>query len=111
MLVDLGRNDVGRVARPGSVRVPVYRSVERYSHVMHLVSTVTGRLAVGKSAWDALASCFPRRHGVGGRQDQGAMSLLAGLSERAPRSSTPAPSCTPTTTETSTAPSPSGRCR
>ena len=83
MLVDLGRNDVGRVAKPGSVRVPVYRSVERYSHVMHLVSTVTGRLAAGKSAWDALASCFPAGT-VSGAPKIKAMSLLAGL-ERAPR--------------------------
>jgi anthranilate synthase component 1 len=83
MLVDLGRNDIGRVARPGSVRVPVYRSVERYSHVMHLVSTVTGRLAAGRTAWDALASCFPAGT-VSGAPKIKAMSLLAGL-EAAPR--------------------------
>lgn len=83
MLVDLGRNDIGRVAKPGSVRVPVYRSVERYSHVMHLVSTVTGRLAAGKSAWDALASCFPAGT-VSGAPKIKAMNLLSSL-ESAPR--------------------------
>ncbi|MFH1723371.1 MAG: chorismate-binding protein [Elusimicrobiota bacterium] len=59
MLVDLGRNDVGRVARPGSVRVPSFMRVERFSHVMHLVSSVRGRLRRGCSAWDAFGACFP----------------------------------------------------
>lgn len=59
MLVDLGRNDLGRVCEPGTVRVTEYRHVERYSHVMHLVSTVHGRLAPGKQALDAVAACFP----------------------------------------------------
>ncbi|BDG60638.1 anthranilate synthase component I [Caldinitratiruptor microaerophilus] len=59
MLVDLGRNDVGRVAEFGTVRVPELMRVERYSHVMHLVSSVTGRLAPGRDALDALAACFP----------------------------------------------------
>jgi anthranilate synthase component 1 len=59
MLVDLGRNDVGRVAEMGSVRVDVLREVERYSHVMHLVSQVSGRLAPGKSAVDVLRATFP----------------------------------------------------
>ncbi|MBA2556211.1 MAG: chorismate-binding protein [Chloroflexi bacterium] len=59
MLVDLGRNDVGRVARTGSVRVPVLRAVERYSHVMHLVSEVRGELADGLDAFDAVRSAFP----------------------------------------------------
>lgn len=59
MLVDLGRNDLGRVCVPGTVRVTEYRHVERYSHVMHLVSTVTGRLAPGKIALDAVRACFP----------------------------------------------------
>ncbi|MCC6465775.1 MAG: anthranilate synthase component I family protein [Planctomycetes bacterium] len=58
MLVDLGRNDIGRVARVGSVQVPQLRVVERYSHVMHLCSTVTGRL--GEHApLDAFAAAFP----------------------------------------------------
>lgn len=59
MLVDLGRNDIGRVARYGTVRVKEYAKVERFSHVMHLVSEVAGELAEGKDAIDALEACFP----------------------------------------------------
>lgn len=59
MLVDLGRNDIGRVARYGTVELSDLLSVERYSHVMHLSSTVTGRLQKGKTAFDALRSCLP----------------------------------------------------
>jgi anthranilate synthase component I len=59
MLVDLGRNDLGRVCVPGTVRVEDYSHIERYSHVMHLVSTVTGQLADGKTALDAVTACFP----------------------------------------------------
>jgi anthranilate synthase component 1 len=59
MLVDLGRNDIGRVSEPGTVRVGDFMVVERYSHVMHLVSRVTGRLRAGLSAYDALRACFP----------------------------------------------------
>ncbi|HEX7041143.1 MAG TPA: anthranilate synthase component I [Trueperaceae bacterium] len=59
MLVDLGRNDLGRVCRPGTVRVTDLMRVERYSHVMHLVSTVEGELAEGKTALDALAATLP----------------------------------------------------
>jgi anthranilate synthase component 1 len=59
MLVDLGRNDVGRVARYGTVQLSDVMTVERYSHVMHLCSTVTGRLQPGRSAFDALRSCLP----------------------------------------------------
>ncbi|OEJ38619.1 anthranilate synthase component I [Streptomyces agglomeratus] len=59
MLVDLGRNDLGRVCEPGSVEVVDFMSVERYSHVMHIVSTVTGRVAPGRSAFDVLTACFP----------------------------------------------------
>jgi len=59
MLVDLARNDVGRVAQFGSVQFNDVLSVERYSHVMHLSSNVTGRLAPGKTAFDALRSCLP----------------------------------------------------
>ncbi|MCS7155032.1 MAG: anthranilate synthase component I [Bacteroidota bacterium] len=59
MLVDLGRNDLGRVAEPGSVRVERYGFVERYSHVMHLVSHVTARLRAEVSAVEALRACFP----------------------------------------------------
>ncbi len=58
MLVDLGRNDVGRVSRAGSVRVDRYAEVERFSHVMHLVSSVSGDVE-GRAATDVLAACFP----------------------------------------------------
>ncbi len=59
MLVDLGRNDLGRVCRFGSVSVPELMQVEHYSHVAHIVSSVTGELAEGKDALDALAATFP----------------------------------------------------
>jgi anthranilate synthase component 1 len=59
MLLDLGRNDVGRVARIGSVAVTERLVIERYSHVMHLVSNVRGELAPGRDAFDALRSTFP----------------------------------------------------
>ncbi len=59
MLVDLARNDLGRVCEIGSVSVPRYATVERYSHVQHLVSEVRGTLAAGKTAGAALAACFP----------------------------------------------------
>jgi anthranilate synthase component 1 len=59
MLVDLARNDLGRVCAPGSVSVVDFMSVERYSHVMHLVSTVTGTIDEGRSAYDVLAATFP----------------------------------------------------
>ena len=59
MLVDLARNDLGRVARAGSVHVHPYRSIERYSHVMHIVSGVRGELAAGRDAFDLFAAAFP----------------------------------------------------
>lgn len=59
MLVDLGRNDVGRVSKPGTVRVPKLMEVEKYSHVMHLVSHVEGDLESGLTGLDALRACFP----------------------------------------------------
>jgi anthranilate synthase component 1 len=59
MLVDLGRNDVGRVARYGTVELSDVMTVERYSHVMHITSNVTGRLAPGRDAFDALRACLP----------------------------------------------------
>jgi anthranilate synthase component 1 len=59
MLVDLGRNDVGRVCEPGTVRVTQFLDVERYSHVMHLVSHVTGRLRADLTPYDALRAGFP----------------------------------------------------
>jgi anthranilate synthase component 1 len=59
MLVDLGRNDVGRVAAPGSVKVDELMCIERYSHVMHIVSNVTGELAKGSDAYDVIRAAFP----------------------------------------------------
>ncbi|MBM4069393.1 MAG: anthranilate synthase component I [Planctomycetes bacterium] len=59
MLVDLGRNDVGRVARFGSVELNDVMTVERYSHVMHICSNVTGQLQAGRTAFDALRACLP----------------------------------------------------
>ncbi len=59
MLVDLGRNDIGRIARPASVRINESMNVEYYSHVMHISSTVTGELADGKTAFDALRAALP----------------------------------------------------
>jgi len=59
MLVDLGRNDVGKVARPGTVRLEKVMEVERYSHVMHISSTVTGVLRDGLDSWDALRATLP----------------------------------------------------
>ena len=59
MLVDLGRNDLGRVCLKGSVRVDELMTIERYSHVMHIVSNVIGTLEPNKTAWDLLKACFP----------------------------------------------------
>src|SRR5437868_5683893 len=78
MLVDLGRNDVGRVSETGTVRVSDLMSVERYSHVMHLVSTVEGRLAAGLTSLDALRACFPAGT-VAGAPKVRAMEILAEL--------------------------------
>jgi anthranilate synthase component I len=78
MLVDLGRNDLGRVCETGSVRVPQYMTLERYSHVMHLVSTVEGTLAGDRDHIDALVSCFPAGT-VSGAPKIRAMQILAEL--------------------------------
>jgi anthranilate synthase component 1 len=59
MLVDLARNDLGRVATAGSVRVDPYRVIERYSHIMHIVSGVNGRLSAGRDSFDLFAATFP----------------------------------------------------
>jgi anthranilate synthase component I len=59
MLVDLGRNDVGRVSEPGSVSVSELMVIERYSHVMHIVSNVRGRLSPGRDSYDVIRACFP----------------------------------------------------
>jgi anthranilate synthase component 1 len=78
MLVDLGRNDLGRVCQYGTVRVPQYMALERYSHVMHLVSTVEGRLAEDRDRLDALVACFPAGT-VSGAPKIRAMQILSGL--------------------------------
>jgi anthranilate synthase component 1 len=83
MLVDLGRNDVGRISEYGSVRVPVLKRVERYSHVMHLVSEVRGRLKQGCSPLDALKACFPAGT-VSGAPKVRAMEIIHEL-EQCPR--------------------------
>jgi anthranilate synthase component 1 len=59
MLVDLGRNDLGRVCKPGTVDVVEFMAIERYSHVMHIVSTVVGTLEPGRTGYDVLAATFP----------------------------------------------------
>jgi anthranilate synthase component 1 len=78
MLVDLGRNDIGRVAEIGSVRVPQFMTLERYSHVMHLVSRVEGRLSDAHDRLDALAACFPAGTLTGAPKIR-AMQIIAGL--------------------------------
>ncbi len=83
MLVDLGRNDLGRVASPGSVRVASFMDVERYSHVMHLVSSVVGELMPGCDALDALLACFPAGT-VSGAPKVRAMEIVDAL-EAVPR--------------------------
>lgn len=76
MLVDLGRNDIGRISRIGSVKVPRFMEVERYSHVMHLVSNVEGELEKGLGAIDALRACFPAGT-VSGAPKVRAMQIIA----------------------------------
>ncbi|HEV3100982.1 MAG TPA: chorismate-binding protein [Candidatus Dormibacteraeota bacterium] len=78
MLVDLGRNDVGRVARPGTVSVDRLMEVERYSHVMHISSTVTGELKDGYTSLDALRAAFPAGT-VSGAPKIRAMEIIADL--------------------------------
>jgi anthranilate synthase component I len=78
MLVDLGRNDLGRVCEFGTVKVPQYMGLERFSHVMHLVSTVEGKLADSHDHLDALVSCFPAGT-VSGAPKIRAMQILTGL--------------------------------
>jgi anthranilate synthase component 1 len=78
MLVDLGRNDVGRVSEYGTVRVPQFMGLDRYSHVMHLVSVVEGRLAKECDRLDALVACFPAGT-VSGAPKIRAMEIIAAL--------------------------------
>src|SRR5438132_12899507 len=81
MLVDLGRNDVGRVSEYGSVRVPTFMTLERSSHVMHLVSIVEGKLSEEYDRLDALVACFPAGT-VSGAPNVRAMEIIAELENR-----------------------------
>jgi len=76
MLVDLGRNDIGRVSEPGTVEVSDLMDVERYSHVMHLVTHVEGKLRRDLTAFDALRACFPAGT-VSGAPKIRAMEIIA----------------------------------
>ena len=78
MLLDLGRNDVGHVSKPGTVEVTQTLDIERYSHVIHLVSHVTGQLQDGYSTYDALRACFPAGT-VSGAPKIRAMEIIAEL--------------------------------
>ncbi|MDE0126171.1 MAG: anthranilate synthase component I [Bryobacterales bacterium] len=78
MLVDLGRNDIGRVSEYGSVRVPEFKIVEYYSHVMHIVSSVLGTLRADRDAFDTLKACFPAGT-VSGAPKVRAMEIIAEL--------------------------------
>jgi anthranilate synthase component 1 len=78
MLVDLGRNDIGKISEPGTVRVTQFMDVERYSHVMHLVSHIQGKLKAGFSQFDAFRSCFPAGT-VSGAPKIRAMEIIAQL--------------------------------
>ncbi|GAA2184434.1 anthranilate synthase component I [Brooklawnia cerclae] len=78
MLVDLGRNDLGRVCDPGTVEVTEFMSVHRYSHVMHLEASVTGRVQSGRSALDVTMACFPAGT-LSGAPKVSAMTIIDGL--------------------------------
>jgi anthranilate synthase component 1 len=78
MLVDLGRNDIGRVSEFGTVHVPVFKRLKRFSHVMHLVSEVQGKLKAGCSSLDALRACFPAGT-VSGAPKVRAMEIISEL--------------------------------
>lgn len=78
MLVDLGRNDIGRVCRFGSVKVPLYMSTEKYSHVIHIVSSVQGELIADCSPFDLLRACFPAGT-VSGAPKVRAMEIISEL--------------------------------
>lgn len=81
MLVDLGRNDLGRVCEFGTVRCDAYMEIERYSHVMHIVSNVTGRLRRDKNFFDAFLSCLPAGT-VSGAPKLRAMEIIAELEDQ-----------------------------
>src|SRR3569833_3248362 len=78
MLIDLGRNDLGRVSSAGTVEVPDFARIARVSHVMHSVSTVVGELRDDRSAFDALAATFPAGT-LSGAPKVRAMEIIEGL--------------------------------
>ncbi len=78
MLVDLGRNDLGRISEPGSVTVHEFMKVRRYSHIMHLEAAVSGRVAEGRSALEAVLACFPAGT-LSGAPKVRAMEIIDGL--------------------------------
>lgn len=78
MLVDLGRNDIGKVAKEGSVQLDSFKEVERYSHVMHIVSNVSGQLREDKDFYDAIISCLPAGT-VSGAPKKRAIEIIAEL--------------------------------
>jgi len=78
MLVDLGRNDIGRISEPGTVEVTQFMDVERYSHVMHLVSHIQGKVRAGLSQFDVMRACFPAGT-VSGAPKIRAMEIIAEL--------------------------------
>lgn len=111
MLVDLGRNDLGRIARPGTVNVERLMEVERFSHVMHLTSRITARLQPDLDALDVLAATFPAGT-VSGAPKVRAMEIIA-ETEQLPRG--PYAGCigwlgSTTTTSASIPASPSAAC-
>jgi anthranilate synthase component 1 len=59
MLVDLGRNDLGKICEPGTIKLSRFMEIEKFSHVMHLVSNIKGRMSTGKNCYDAMRACFP----------------------------------------------------
>ena len=100
MLVDLGRNDLGRVCEFGTVEVENFMAVENYSHVMHIVSSVVGRMREGVGALDALRSVLPAGT-LSGAPKVRAMQIIDG-SSRSNEAATAARSATPATRVTST---------
>lgn len=82
MLVDLGKNDLARVCESGSITCDSFMEIERYSHVMHIVSNVSGKLEQGKDFFDALLSCLPAGT-VSGAPKQRAMEIIAELESEA----------------------------
>jgi anthranilate synthase component 1 len=82
MLVDLGRNDLGRVSEFGTVKCDTFMEIERYSHVMHIVSNVTGRIRGDKDFFDAFLSCMPAGT-VSGAPKLRAMEIIAELENEA----------------------------